>query len=107
MYEVSSMLYRLPLPSNVITNILLYDNRFAFVNGEFIIIQKIDKKDKRYSILIKKRPLIFISKDRYYGFSTINKYFHNTITIYTNIVDKCVFEQYKYIHESIKMANFM
>ena len=39
------------LPEDVITNILLYDNRFIMSNGNLITINKLDKKDKRYFIL--------------------------------------------------------
>ena len=109
LYEISCILYKLPLSDDIITNILLYDEHFAFVNGEFVIIQKLNKKDKRYSILIRKRPLIFISKNNYLGFefSIINKYFYNSITIYADILDKSIFEQYNYIYNYLKKTNSM
>jgi len=86
----------IPLPKDVITNILLYDKRFIMRNGNLITINKLDKKDKRYFILKKQRPLIFVGK-------IMRKYISNSITIYSNIIHQDVFDQYKYIYKSLQI----
>jgi hypothetical protein len=86
----------LPLPNDVITNILLYDKRFIMRNSNIITINKLNKKDKRYIILERQRPLIFVGK-------IMRKSVNNSITIYSNIINQNVFDQYKYIYKSIQI----
>lgn len=88
--------YYLPLPKDVITNILLYDRKYIMRKGKLTTINKLNKKDPRYKILEDKRPLIFVGK---IGRTTLN----NSITVYSNIINKNVFEQYEYIYKSIQM----
>jgi hypothetical protein len=85
-----------PLPEDVIINILLYDNRFIMRNGNLIAINQIDKKDKRYFVLERQRPLIFVGVIR-------KETAINSITIYSNIINQDVFDQYIYIYKSIQI----
>ena len=86
----------IPLPKDIITNILLYDNRFIMRNGNLITINKLHKKDKRYFVLESQRPLIFVGK-------IVRKSVNNSITIYSNIINQDVFDQYIYIYKSIQI----
>lgn len=95
--QIANLLYNnLPLPKDVIMNILLYDKRFIMRNGNIIAINRINKKDKRYFVLERQRPLIFVGVIR-------KETAINSITIYSNIINQDVFDQYIYIYKSIQI----
>ena len=96
--KLSHILYFLPLPDDIITNILLFDN-YIIRDGKLQLINKIKNNDYRYEIL-NMRPLLFIGIN-----NTIykNKSVNNSITIYNNITDKSIIDQYNYIYKSIQI----
>lgn len=96
--KLNHILYNLPIPDDIISYILLFD-KYIFRDGKLQIIKKIKKTDNRYKVL-ETRPLIFIKIN-----NTIykNKSINNSITIYDNILNKPIIEQYKYIYKSIQI----
>ena len=90
------ILFKLSLPKEMIINILLFD-KYIWREGKLQKMNKISKKDKRYDKL-KSRPLIFI------GFHSKTQP-NNSITIYSNILEKTVIEQYNYIYRSIRLSH--
>jgi hypothetical protein len=93
------ILFNLPLPREMIINILLFD-KYIWREGKLQKINKLNKKDKRYDKL-KSRPLIFI----FIGFNSKTQP-NNSITIYSNILEKTVIEQYNYIYRSIRLSHY-
>jgi len=103
-YTFKHILYSiLLLPDDIITNILLYD-KYILREGKLILIDKIKKNDFRYKSL-ESRPLIFIYENNIINNKLFN--INNSITIYNNILDKSLIDQYKYIYKSIQiLKNF-
>lgn len=96
MNNIKLILYRIPLPSEIITNILFYDINCVIKEGKIRIIHKLLKDDIRYRIL-EERPLIFICKN-------INiKIIGNSIVIFDNIMTKKYFEIYLYLYDTIRI----
>ena len=60
----------LPLPKEIIRQILLFDKRFAFVKGKIRLINRLSLQDKRYNIL-NSIPQIVLSKDMYNSISFV------------------------------------
>jgi hypothetical protein len=96
--KLSHILYFLPLPDDIITNILLFDN-YIIRDGKMQLINKIKFTDYRYEIL-NTRPLLFISINNSIN---NNNSVNNSITIYNNITDKSIIDQYNYIYKSIQI----
>ena len=95
--KLNHILFNLNLPDDIIINILLFDN-YIWIEGKLQKINKIKKNDRRYKVL-QERPLIFIYKNSIEY--QLNKKPNNSITIYNNILDKSIIEQYNYIYKSI------
>jgi hypothetical protein len=51
MNNILKICNKLPLPDEIIINILLYDTRYIWRNNELIFIDTFSKKDERYSLL--------------------------------------------------------
>ena len=96
MKNIKLILYHLPLPSEIITNILFYDINCVIREGKIRIINKLSKDDIRYRIL-EKIPLIFICK------SINRKSVINSIVIYDDIINKDYFEIYLCLYNTIRI----
>jgi hypothetical protein len=96
MNKTNHILYNLRLPDEVITNILTFD-QYIVRDKRLLKINKLDLKNKKYNILFT-RPLIFIGLTNKYTSKP-----NNSITIYNNILEKTILEQYDDIHRSIRI----
>ena len=90
-----NVLYLLPLPDDIITKILLYDSNYVLIQGKLVHINKLLKKDSRYQML-EKKPLLYINK---WADNSVT----NSITIYNNILETDIFEQYLTIYKTVQM----
>jgi hypothetical protein len=90
-----NVLYLLPLPDDIITKILLYDENYVLIQGKLVHINKLLKKDSRYQML-EKKPLLYINKGA-------DNSVTNSITIYNDILETDIFEQYLIIYKTVQM----
>ena len=90
-----NLLYLLPLPDDIITKILLYDSNYTWSEGKLVHINKLLKKDSRYQML-EKKPLLYINK-------WADNSATNSITIYNNILETDIFEQYLIIYKTVQL----
>jgi hypothetical protein len=78
---------KLPLPDDIITNILLYDKRFIWRNKELVCIDKFSREDERYTILRKIPRMYKMSKDTWSVILTNTSTKKRFVLGYRNIVN--------------------